>query len=196
MKPGREICSLSPTSLRSPDSWVGPEGGRILCQSQRKEARRAARASRDRDPSYFKTGVSRCSVFPSPAAAMSRVQGAAARQRRMLRSIYPRGRGARPHLASRPRLGYGWWGPVFPSPPRSRGGQLESLSEWQSSGSALWLPFRVVAELPRSLILFLHQSPEILIARPTAPSPASSGCRRVSPQKSCSLAASGSLMEP
>lgn len=30
-------------------------------------------------------------------------------------------------------------------------------------GAALSLPFQVVAELPRSLILFLHRSPEILI---------------------------------
>lgn len=46
VKTGRERYPFSPASLRSPDSWVGPERGQIVCQSQRKEDRRAAKASR------------------------------------------------------------------------------------------------------------------------------------------------------
>lgn len=46
VKPGREIYPLSSTSLRSPGSWIGREEGQILCQSQRKEARRSSKTSR------------------------------------------------------------------------------------------------------------------------------------------------------
>lgn len=77
------------------------------------------------------------------------------------------------------------------------GGQLGSLSEWQSSGAGLWLPFQVVAALPRSPILLLHCSPG-LSSDPSAdgPQPCQLGLASGLTPKSCHLAARDPLMEP
>lgn len=81
--------------------------------------------------------VSRGSVSPSPAAATGRVRGAAAQRWRMLRSIYPRGKRDWSPSRRRPWLGYGWWGPVSPSPPRTRGAAGIAVRMAKQGSSAL-----------------------------------------------------------
>lgn len=105
------------------------------------------------------------------------------RRWRMLRSIYPRGKRDWSPSRRRPWLGYGG-GALSPQVLPVLGGQLGSLSEWQSRGAALWLPFPVVAMLPRSLILLLHRSPRTLIRpRGRRPPPGQLGLGSGHPKK-------------